>query len=200
MQNGSSSHSHSTSEKAKPVASLKLAVALYRSRRLAAGQARADLGLGRGQRIHYGEVSRPDSRSHGDRIRPLASVARSDARQRGGGRPGHQRVRSNLVLRDVVVGEVWLCSGQSNMGWSVDRSDNAAAEIAAAQFPLLRHFSVALTVAAEPADTVEGAWQKCSPDTVGAFSAVAYFFARELVQELGIPRRRHPQHMGRDFY
>lgn len=95
---------------------------------------------------------------------------------------------NTLTLRDVLVGEVWLCSGQSNMEWPVARAANAAAEIAAANFPLIRHIRIEPTVAATPADTVRtGGWQPAKPETVGAFTAVGYFFARDLHQKLGVP-------------
>lgn len=95
---------------------------------------------------------------------------------------------NTITLRDVVVGEVWLCTGQSNMEWPVARAAQAAAEIAAAGFPLLRHVRIEPTVAETPADTVKtGGWQAASPETVGAFTAVGYFFARDLHQKLGMP-------------
>jgi len=100
--------------------------------------------------------------------------------------------KNEIVLKDILVGEVWLCSGQSNMGMTVGRSDNAAAEIAAANDPLLRQFHVPATVADEPqkdvmkkvADTV---WLSANPQTVGAFTAAGYYFAKELRKELNVP-------------
>lgn len=96
--------------------------------------------------------------------------------------------KNTLTFRDVVVGEVWLCSGQSNMEWPVSRAANAASEIAVANYPFLRHVKIERTVAPVPADTVKtSGWISAQPDTVGAFSAVAYFFAREIHQKLGVP-------------
>jgi sialate O-acetylesterase len=95
--------------------------------------------------------------------------------------------RNTLVLTDIVVGEVWLCSGQSNMAFFVKWAANAKAEIAAAQHPLIRHFGVAKASSLQPRDTLDGQWQVCSPATVGDFSATAYYFAREVHQRLGIP-------------
>ncbi len=96
--------------------------------------------------------------------------------------------RNTLTLRDVVVGEVWLCSGQSNMEWPVSRATDAATEIATAIFPLLRHVRIEHTVATTPADTVKtGGWLPATPQNVGAFTAVGYFFARDLHQKLGVP-------------
>lgn len=99
------------------------------------------------------------------------------------------RGRNQVVVRDLVVGEVWLCSGQSNMEWPVAKADRAAEEIAAAKFPLVRHVKVARAVATQPADTVAtGGWEAATPQTVGAFTAVGYFFAREMHARLnGVP-------------
>jgi sialate O-acetylesterase len=83
---------------------------------------------------------------------------------------------NQVVVRDVVVGEVWLCSGQSNMEWPVSEADRAAEEIAAAKYPLVRHVKVARAVAAQPTDTaVTGGWEAATPQTVGTFTAVGYF-------------------------
>ena len=106
--------------------------------------------------------------------------------------------KNRLVVHDVVVGEVWLCSGQSNMEFTVEarpgtwqsgtRAVRAAAETAAANFPLVRHVRIEHTVADAPADTVAtGGWEPASPRTVGGFTAVGYFFAREIFQKLGVP-------------
>lgn len=96
--------------------------------------------------------------------------------------------KNTLTLRDVLVGEVWLCSGQSNMEWPVARSDRAAQEIASADFPLIRHLKVHHTVADAPAESVATTgWQPASPQTVPTFSAVGYFFARDIHQHLGVP-------------
>ncbi len=95
--------------------------------------------------------------------------------------------KNTVTIRDVLVGEVWLASGQSNMEWSVTRSADAEKEIAAARFPLIREFNAARTSAMEPADTVAGAWKICSPESAGDFSAVAYHFARSLHRRLGVP-------------
>jgi sialate O-acetylesterase len=93
-----------------------------------------------------------------------------------------------VTLRDVLVGEVWLCSGQSNMAWNVARSANAEQEIAAANFPLLRHIKIQGRSSAEPQSTVKtSGWEPTTPATVGAFSAVGYFFGRHLQRELGVP-------------
>jgi sialate O-acetylesterase len=96
--------------------------------------------------------------------------------------------RNRVVVRDVIVGDVWLCSGQSNMAWPVESSLNAAAEVAAANHPLIRQFKVDAATAENPQQTVGGSgWQAASPATAGKFSAVAYFFARELQPKIGVP-------------
>lgn len=95
--------------------------------------------------------------------------------------------KNTVTVRDVLVGEVWLCSGQSNMEWPVSRAQNAREEIAAANFPLIRHFKVKRTVAESPQESVEGDWAVCSPQTVEPFTAIGYFFARDLHRKLGVP-------------
>lgn len=92
------------------------------------------------------------------------------------------------VMRDVLVGDVWLASGQSNMEWPVSQAANAQAEIAAANEPSIRHFKVPKSWAGQPqAQLAGGAWKAASPQTVGDFSAVAYYFARELRARTSVP-------------
>jgi hypothetical protein len=91
-----------------------------------------------------------------------------------------------IRIRDVLVGEVWLASGQSNMAWAVKSSRDFAREREAADHPRIRMFTVKRRAATEPASRCEGSWQRCAPDTVGAFSATAYFFGRKLHQELDV--------------
>ena len=96
--------------------------------------------------------------------------------------------KNTITLRDVVVGEVWLCSGQSNMEWPVQRAANADAEIAGANFPMIRHVKIERAVAETPTTTAKtSGWQPTTPQTVGTFTAVGYFFARDLHQKLGVP-------------
>ena len=87
-----------------------------------------------------------------------------------------------IELKDVLVGEVWVCSGQYNMEWPVESSNHAQAEIAAAQYPNLRLFTVEKATSSEPLQDVTGHWVLCSPETVGDFSAVGYFFGRDLLK------------------
>jgi Domain of unknown function (DUF303). len=95
--------------------------------------------------------------------------------------------QNTLVVKDVLIGEVWIGSGQSNMGFTMARVKNSDQEIAAADFPRLRLFKVKLKVAAEPAEDVEGSWQFCSPEIVRNSSAVGYFFSREIHQQRHVP-------------
>ena len=98
------------------------------------------------------------------------------------------RGKNEIVLNDVLIGEVWVCSGQSNMEWSMRRGlINVEKERAAANDPQLRLFHVKRAKADKPADDVEGQWQLCTPETVFDFSAVAYFFGRHLRKHLGVP-------------
>ncbi|KAA9347229.1 sialate O-acetylesterase [Larkinella humicola] len=93
--------------------------------------------------------------------------------------------KNTVTFDDVLVGEVWICSGQSNMEWVVKSSTNAAQEIQEANYPLIRHFKVPHDLSLSPKDDVLGGeWQAATPETVGNFTAVGYFFARELLKEL----------------
>jgi sialate O-acetylesterase len=101
---------------------------------------------------------------------------------------------NKLVVHGVLVGEVWLCSGQSNMEFTVydpaNRSfqvANAQKEIADANFPLIRQFKVGKLESDTPVDTAAGSWVSCSPATVANFTAVGYFFARDIHRKLGVP-------------
>lgn len=95
---------------------------------------------------------------------------------------------NTVTLEDVVMGEVWICSGQSNMQWSFNNNvDNKEAEVAAAQYPDIRLITVPRKTALMPQDDFEGQWAVCTPDTVRPFSAVGYFFGRTLHRELGVP-------------
>jgi sialate O-acetylesterase len=95
--------------------------------------------------------------------------------------------RDVVTVRNVLVGEVWLCSGQSNMNFPLKQAANAPSEIAGADYPLIRHFVVDSAVSDRPLEMVGGEWQASSPDTAGSFTAVGYFFGRELFRKLGVP-------------
>jgi sialate O-acetylesterase len=96
--------------------------------------------------------------------------------------------KNSITIKNILVGEVWLCSGQSNMTFSVMIGANARAEIAAAKFPNIRLFTAGYQVAPVPQQHLAvGNWVQCSPATVGSFSAVAYYFGRSLHQQLDCP-------------
>ena len=92
-----------------------------------------------------------------------------------------------VEVQDVLVGEVWFGAGQSNMGWSVRESNNFDAQRAAADFPLIRYYGESSPHAEQPQPEGKGIWQPCTPANVGRFSAVLYFFGREIHRELGVP-------------
>jgi sialate O-acetylesterase len=96
---------------------------------------------------------------------------------------------NNDTLKNVMIGEVWICSGQSNMQFALsDTQDSATkAEIENAVLPELRLFYVARDNADEPNDNCYGRWEECTPESAGSFSAVAYYFGKEIQQRLKIP-------------
>ncbi len=89
-----------------------------------------------------------------------------------------------IVIQDVLIGDVWICSGQSNMEWGMWGVNNSPQEIAAADHPQLRLFTVPKKIATRPEEVPGGQWQVCSPQTVAGFSAVGYFFGRDLQQAI----------------
>lgn len=100
----------------------------------------------------------------------------------------HIKGYNEVILKNVLVGEVWLCSGQSNMEWSAQSGiPNAEEEIKNATDPEIRLFSVLNSTSQYPQDHLAGTWTECSPETMRSFSVIAYFFARKLRQELGVP-------------
>lgn len=91
------------------------------------------------------------------------------------------------AFRDVLVGEVWQCSGQSNMEWPVQASDRPDEEIASADYPQIRLFTQPKMSVPDEQFTAGGTWSVCSPETVAQFSAVGYFFGRTLYERLDVP-------------
>ena len=94
---------------------------------------------------------------------------------------------NTIMLKNVLVGEVWVCSGQSNMQMAVNGVKNSKAEIAAAKYPKIRLISVPQRGSQTPLEDFQGKWVECSPKTVGGFSAAGYFFGRDLYKALDIP-------------
>ena len=103
---------------------------------------------------------------------------------------------NTITIHDVLVGEVWIGSGQSNMQFPVWNSPTVGAyngvlnkeqEVAAANYPQLRMYTVKTALSANPLDDTVGRWEVCTPDSVKAFSAIGYFFARDLQKSLNVP-------------
>ncbi|WP_223678566.1 sialate O-acetylesterase [Flavobacterium hibisci] len=102
---------------------------------------------------------------------------------------------NKIVLNNILIGEVWICSGQSNMYFPVGKEEgtwktgvkNYEEEIVNANFPNIRLFTVLTNASPKPLDDVTGRWAACSPETIKTFSAVAYFYGRELYQKLNVP-------------
>lgn len=96
--------------------------------------------------------------------------------------------KNSIQFNNILIGEVWVCSGQSNMEFGVNGAIHAKTEIAAANFPTIRLFTVAKKVAKTPVEDLDnGEWLVCTPENVPAFSAVGFFFGRYLNQELKVP-------------
>lgn len=102
--------------------------------------------------------------------------------------------KNNITINDVYVGEVWICSGQSNMDMTVAKEDrywcgvfNEAEEVASANYPTIRVFDVDFTPNEKIQKDVKGKWEVVSPQTVGHLSAAAYFFARDIQKKLKVP-------------
>jgi sialate O-acetylesterase len=96
--------------------------------------------------------------------------------------------KKSITLNNVLIGDVWICSGQSNMEWPLRSSNDAVEEARVANYPAIRHFKVPNTMASQPQKDLRGGeWKVCTSETAKDFTAVGYFFARELNQELKVP-------------
>jgi sialate O-acetylesterase len=143
---------------------------------------------GRGQPGELVEVRFADQRKNVTTDARGAWMVRLDAMPAAKeGRPLVVQGTSTITVADVVVGEVWICSGQSNMEFRLSGALNAKEEVAAADQRLIRHIKVPLVQAGTPSFTFEAAWETASPKTAATFTAVGYFFARDLVAALGVP-------------
>lgn len=111
-------------------------------------------------------------------LNPLTTAAPADMTIKGA---------NTITVADVIVGDVWIGSGQSNMQWTVKDSDNADAEIAAANYPQIRLFYVPRKTSSSPVDDVDAKWVVCSPESVPGFSAVLYYFGREMHKDTKVP-------------
>jgi sialate O-acetylesterase len=108
---------------------------------------------------------------------------------KAGGGPLKLTVKADetVTFDDVLVGEVWICSGQSNMQWSVNASNDPDLEKATAKYPGIRMINFPQIGSQEPILTHDRQWKVCTPETVGEFSAVGYFFARQVHQTIDVP-------------
>lgn len=96
--------------------------------------------------------------------------------------------KNTITIMNVLVGEVWICSGQSNMEWPLSATSNAEQEIARANYPQIRHIKIPNTVASQPKENfTSSAWEICSAQTAGDFTAVGYYFGVKLSKELNVP-------------
>ncbi len=95
--------------------------------------------------------------------------------------------KNTITLKDVYVGEVWVCSGQSNMEWPLRAAHNGDESIRQSANRNIRLFTVPKKPSDKPLTDVNGKWQECKPDTVGGFTAVGYFFGRDLQKALDVP-------------
>jgi len=94
---------------------------------------------------------------------------------------------NKIELNDILIGEVWLGSGQSNMEWPMTKAVNGPAEVSAANFPQIRLFNVPRISKPTPQSTCEAAWKVCNPENVAGFSAVLYYMGLELHKDLNVP-------------
>jgi sialate O-acetylesterase len=105
------------------------------------------------------------------------------------GGPFEMTIAGNNTIRikNVLVGEVWICSGQSNMEFPVSACANAKDAVADSKNPMIRLFMVPHRTGFAPRHSLKGDWKECGPDTIGGFTAVGYFFGRDLQKALGVP-------------
>ncbi len=95
---------------------------------------------------------------------------------------------NTILIKNILIGEVWLCSGQSNMEWTVSQSNNAKQEIVNANKPFIRHIKISHTISSLPQSefTTDG-WKECNSTTVGEFTGVGYFFAKQIYDSIKVP-------------
>ncbi len=115
-------------------------------------------------------------------------MIRLDAENAGGPFDLTINGKNIIQLKDVLVGDVWLCTGQSNMEWTVGQSNNAKQEMAAAQYPFIRQIKIEHAVNSLPENDIKpAAWKKCNPASVADFSGIGYFFAKIIHDNSNIP-------------
>lgn len=98
-----------------------------------------------------------------------------------------QGKENSIKIENILIGDIWLCSGQSNMEWTVEQSANSKQEVQNANYPEIRALKVPKSIKNSPQDNFNTQWEICSPSTVGAFSGIAYYYARALYKEVQIP-------------
>jgi sialate O-acetylesterase len=116
-----------------------------------------------------------------------AWMVKLDAMKAGGPLEMTVTGKNTLTVKNLLVGEVWICSGQSNMEWSLKASAGGKEAIEASANPKIRLFTVPKKAVDAPVREVNAAWKECGPDTSGGFSGVGYFFGRELQAALDVP-------------
>ncbi|MHC4943802.1 MAG: sialate O-acetylesterase [Planctomycetota bacterium] len=114
-------------------------------------------------------------------------IVKLPAMKAGGAHQLEVRASNRVTINGILVGEVWICSGQSNMEWAVRLAKHAGQEIPKARYPDIRIFQVPKRPSGIPAFDVQAEWRPCSPESIGDFYAVAYYFGRELHNVLGVP-------------
>jgi sialate O-acetylesterase len=95
--------------------------------------------------------------------------------------------KNSIIYDDILLGEVWICSGQSNMEWPLRAAANAKTEIPIANYPNIRQLLVKKDISLTLKDNIEGSWAVCTPETAPNFTAVGYFFAKQLQHDLNVP-------------
>jgi sialate O-acetylesterase len=96
--------------------------------------------------------------------------------------------KNTITFNNILIGDVWICSGQSNMEWPLRMANNGPEEIKQANYPNIRHIKIPNTVASTAQEDIPGGdWKLCTPETAGDFTAVGYFFAKELTKSLNVP-------------
>ncbi len=111
-----------------------------------------------------------------------------DAEKAGGPFVLTVKGKNTITVNNILVGEVWVCSGQSNMEWPVRSATNGIKEAATSNYPEIRQFEVQKSVSVKPEEDVKGGdWKSATPENTGDFTAVGFFFARELYEELKVP-------------
>ncbi|MBL8816206.1 MAG: hypothetical protein JNL58_09260 [Planctomyces sp.] len=116
------------------------------------------------------------------RLAPLTASSESRTLKVSAAKPGR-----GLELQDVVVGEIWLASGQSNMEWEMQMKEDSKADIPAANHPDIRLYAVPLTASMTPQADTNAKWERCTPESVTSFSAVGYYFGLRLKEEVKVP-------------